>query len=175
MVRSPRSFAVLILCVLAAVLLAASAVFSVERINHAREMRALSDAQMLGLAALQYAQDHTGHYPDAGRWERELSPYFEPGAGDVLHPPPPIGGTPRRFSLNPALSGKAMGQIAEPGNTWMFYESVSRTPSASDDLDHWPDSEHDGGQVYAVVYGDGHCYSRPPGWKQGIRQHLPGL
>lgn len=175
MVRSPRSFAAPVLCVLAAVLIAAVAVFSVERINHAREIRTLSSAKRLGLAAVQYAQDHEDRYPDAGCWEQELAPYFDAQAGDIVHPTAPIGGTPRRFSLNPAFSGKAMGQIAEPADIWMFYESVSRTPSASDDLDHWPDSEHDGGQVYAVAYGDGHCYSRPPEWKQGIRQHLPGL
>ena len=175
MIRSPRSFAALVLCVLAAVLIAGAAVFSVERINHAREIRAKFDTHMLGFAAIQYAQDHKDHYPDAGRWEQELAPYFDARVGDIAHPTAPIGGTPHRFSLNPALSGKAMGQIASPAEVWRFYESVSRTPSASDDLDHWPDSEHDGGQMYAVVYGEGHCYSRPPVWKQGIRQHLPGL
>ena len=175
MICSPRSFAALVLCVLAAVFIAVAAVFSVERINQKREHLALSSAMQLGIAVSEYAQDHKDHYPDAGRWEQELAPYFDARAGDIVHPTAPIGGTPRRFSLNPALSGKAMGQIASPADVWMFYESVSRTPSASDDLDHWPDSEHDGGQMYAVVYGDGHCYSRPPVWKQGIRQHLPGL
>ena len=175
MTRSPRSFAILVFCVLAAVLLAGGSGYSVERVNRTRETEALSSAKMLGLASLQYAQDHKGRYPDAGRWEQELSPYFEPRAGDILHPPPPIGGTPRRFSLNPALSGKTLAQTASPADIWMFYESVARTPSASDDLDNWPDQKRDDGQVYAVVYGDGHCYLRPPVWKQGIRQHLPGL
>ena len=175
MARSPRSFAVLVFCVLAAVLLAGGSVYFVERINRAREREALTSAKMLGLAVLEYAQDHKDHYPDAGRWEQELSPYFEPGAGDVLHPPPPIGGTPRRFSLNPALSGKTEAQMASPANIWMFYESVARISSASDDLDNWPDQKRDGGQVCAVVYGDGHCYSRPPVWKQEVKQHLPGL
>jgi len=175
MSRSPRSFAILVFCVLAAVLFAGGSVYSVERVNQAREQRALSCAQMLGEAVAQYAQDHNDRYPDAGRWEQELSPYFEHGAGDVLHPPPPIGGTPRRFSLNPALSGKTLAQTASPADIWMFYESVARTPSASDDLYNWPDQKRDGGEVYAVVYGDGHCYSRPPVWKQEIKQHLPGL
>ncbi len=175
MIRSSRAFAILVFCVLAAVLFAGGGVFYVERVNRVREIRALSCARFLGLAASQYAQDHNDRFPDAGRWEQELAPYFEPGTGDILHPPAPWGGTPRRFSLNPALSGKSMKQIAEPANVWMFYESVSRTPSACDDLDHWPDTDRDGGHVFAVVYGDGHCYSRPPVWKEGIRQHLPGL
>jgi len=175
MVRSPRSFVALVLCALAAVLIAVAAVFSVEIINQKREHQALSSAMQLGIAAAEYAQDHKDHYPDAGRWEQELAPYFNARVGDIVHPMAPFGGTPRSFCLNPAFSGKTMGQIAEPANTWMFYESVSRTPSASDDLDHWPDPKRDGGQMYAVVYGDGHCYSRPPVWKQGIRQHLPGL
>jgi len=175
MVRSPRSFAILVLCVLAAVLIAGGSVYSVERINRNREIRALFDARMLGVAVTQYAQDHKDHFPDAGRWEQEVAPYFNASAGDIIHPAPPIGGTPRRFSLNPALSGKTLAQIASPADIWMFYESVAQTPSASDDLDNWPDPKRDGGQVYAVVYGDGHCYSRPPEWKQGVRQHLPGM
>jgi hypothetical protein len=175
MVRSPRAFAILAFCLLTAVLFAGGGVFYVERVNRAREVRALSCARMLGLAASQYAQDHKDRYPDAGRWEQELTPYFDSRAGDIVHPPAPFGGTPRRFSLNPALSGKPMAQVAAPADIWMFYESVSRTPSASDDLDNWPDTKRDGGQVYAVVYGDGHCYSRPPSWKQGVEQHLLGL
>ncbi len=175
MIRSSRSFAILAFCILAAVLLAGAGVFYVERVNRVREDRALFCAHMLGLAVSQYAQDHNDHYPDAGRWEQELAPYFDASDGDILHPPAPMGGTPRRFSLNPALSGKAMTQIAEPGNIWMFYESVSRMPSASDDLDYWPNPDHDGGHDFAVVYGDGHGYSRPPAWKQGVRQHLPGF
>ena len=175
MVRSPHTFAILAFCILAAVLLAGGSVYSVERVNRAREIQSLSCAKLLGLAATQYAQDHKDRYPDAGRWEQELAPYFDPRGGDIVHPPAPVGGTPRRFSLNPALSGKPMAQIAEPANIWMFYESVSHTPSASDDLDNWPDPKRDGGEVYAVSYGDGHCYSRPPSWKQGVKQHLPGF
>jgi len=175
MARASHSFAILAFCVLAAVLFAGGGVFCVERANRAREIQALDCARFLGLSALQYAHDHNDRYPDAGRWEQELTPYFEPGAGDILHPPAPWGGTPRRFSLNPAFSGKAMANAAESSNTWMFYESVSRTPSASDDLDHWPDPDHDGGRLFAVVYGDSHCYLRPPEWKQGIRQHLRGM
>lgn len=175
MTRSPRAFATVAFCVLAAVLFAGGGVFYVERVDQARERQALSCAQILGLAALQYAYEHNDRYPDAGRWEQELAPYFEPGAGDILHPPAPWGGTPRRFSLNPAFAGKVMASVAESSNTWMFYESVSRTHSASDDLVNWPDPKRDGGQAYAVVYGDGHCYLRPPVWKEGIRQHLPGL
>ena len=77
MVRSPRSFAVLVLSILAAVLLATGAVFYTERINTAREDQALASAKLLGLAAFQYAQNHHDRYPDAGRWEQELTPYLE--------------------------------------------------------------------------------------------------
>lgn len=129
----------------------------------------------LGLAAAQYSQDHKNHYPDSGRWEQELAPYLDPKAGDILHPLAPFGGTPRCFSLNPAMSGKSSAQLADPSINWLFYESVAKQASPSDDLDNWPDPKRDGGHVYAVVYGDGHCYSRPPEWKQGIRRHLPGL
>ena len=178
MARPLRSFAVPVFCVLASVVLAEGGVYYVERINRDRESRALSDSKMLGLAAIQYAQDHNNRYPDAGRWEQELAPYLAPDEkdfGSIVHPPTPFGGTPRRFSLNPALSGKTLAQTDNAANVWMFYESISKTPSASDDLDAWPDPEKDKGQESAVVYADGHSYSRPFEWKQGIRQHLPGL
>jgi len=148
--------------------------FYVDKINVKREGAALTAAKLLGLAALQYAQDHGGRYPDAGRWEQEMTPYLGPDAAEVLHPPAPMFGTPRRFSLNPALSGKSQAQIDSPSNVWMFYESVSSASSASDDLDHWPDTGRDGGHRYAIVWADGHCYSRSPEWKAGVRQHLPG-
>jgi len=175
LIKTPRSFAVLIFCILAAVLIAGGGVFSVERINRERETRALSDAKQLGLAAIQYAQDNKDHYPDAGRWEQELKPYLDPQSRDIFYPLAPIGGTPRRFSLNPAVSGKTFTQTANLNAPWLFYESVSKKPSASDDLDYWPDPNHDGGHLFAVVYTEGYAYPRPPEWKQAVRQHLPGL
>ena len=158
MIKTPRSFAVLVFCILAAVLIAGGGVFSVERINREREIRALSDAKLLGLAALQYADDNKEHYPDAGRWEQELKPYLNSNTADILHPLAPIGGTPRQFSLNPALSGKSLAKVSDPTDTWLFYESVSQKSSASDNLDYFPDAEEDGGHNFAVVYGDGHVY-----------------
>ncbi len=47
MSRSRHSFAILVFCVLAAVLFAGGSVYSVERVNQAREQRALSCAQTL--------------------------------------------------------------------------------------------------------------------------------
>ena len=146
----------------------------VDRVSVKREIAASSAAKQLGIAALEYTQDHGGHYPDAGRWEPELTPYLGPSAAEVLHPPAPLFGTPRRFSMNPALSGKSQAQLDSPSNIWMFYESVSAAPSASDNLDHWPDAGRDGGQQSAVVWGDGHCYSRSLEWKEGVLKHLPG-
>ena len=146
----------------------------VDNVSVNREHAALADAQQLGVAALEYAQDHGDHYPDAGRWEQELTPYLGPDAAEVLHPPAPLFGTPRRFSLNPALSGKSQAQLDKPSNIWMFYESVSTAASASDNLDHWPDAGRDGGHQSAVVWADGHCYSRSLEWKEGVLKHLPG-
>ncbi len=57
----------------------------------------------------------------------------------------------------------------------MFYESVASAPSATDDLTFWPSPDKNGGYSFAAVYADGHCYSWPFAWKQGVRTHLPGL
>ncbi len=165
MIKTPRSFAVLAFAVLAGVLLAGGGVFSVERVNQRRELLALSDARQLGLAAIQYAQDNKEHYPDAGRWEQQLRPYLDPQARDIFHPLAPIGGTPRQFSLNPALSGKSMAKVGDPTDTWLFYESVSQKSSASDNLDYFPAPAKDGGHNSAVVFGDGHIYEQGERWK----------
>ena len=184
MTKSPRSFAVFAFAVFVGVLLAGSAVWYVERVNRKREIAALSDAKLLGLAALEYAQDHNGRYPNAGRWEMELTPYLLPNIKGVpgipsvegiFCPPGPMGSTSRRFSLNPALAGKSLAQVNEPSSTWLFYESVSKQPSAGDNLGNWPDLRQDGSDIAAVVWGDGHCYSRSADWKQGSLQHLPGF
>ncbi len=179
MPKSPRAFATVVFCVLVAVAIAALSVFSVERVNRNREAQTLTDSKLLGLATREYAQDHSNHYPDAGRWEQELKPYLDrnakPSYGDIVHPPAPIGGTPRQFSLNPAVAGKTDTQIAGLKTPWLFYESVSKQPSATDDLDNWPEPKRDGGTSFAVVYTEGYSYPRPPEWKQAVRQNLPGL
>ncbi len=179
MPKSPRTFATVVFCVLVAVSIAAVLVFFVERVNRNREAQALTDSKLLGLATLEYTQDHNNRYPDAGRWEQELKPYldrnFKPGFGDIVHPPAPIGGALRRFSLNPAVAGKTETQISGLRTPWLFYESVSTQPSATDDLDNWPDPKRDGGTNFIVVYTEGYSYPRPPEWKQAVRQRLPGL
>lgn len=163
------------LVILCAILLALGGNVYVDRLNTGREMEALQDAHMLGRAALEYAQDHRERYPDGGKWEQELMPYLGADAARMLHPPAPLQGTPRRFSLNPALAGKTSAQFPEKSTPWLFYESVASTSSATDDLAYWPNPSKDGGFSSAVVYDDGHFYSRPFAWKQAVREHLPGL
>lgn len=164
--KRSRSWIVLpALVILSAVLLALGGTVYVDFQNDNREREAVQDARMLGMAALQYAQYHHQRYPDAGTWEQELVPYLRPMSLDALHPPGPLGGTPRRFSLNPALAGKTFAHLPETATPWLFYESVAPAPSATDDLVYWPDPGKDGGFLSAVVYGDGHCYSRPFPWK----------
>ena len=144
-----------------------------KRREERREREAASSAKQLGIAAERYLQDHQDRFPDAGRWEQELMPYLGPNAKILLHPPAPIGGKPRRFALNLSLSGKLMGTFKSPADTPLFFESVSTTLSASDNLDSTP-TDKDGGNRYAVVYADGHVYSQPPEWKQWAKQHPDG-
>ncbi len=174
--KSRRSWgSLLLLVVLSAVLLALGGSAWVDHLNTQREEQALQDAHMLGLAALLYADDHRERYPDAGKWEQELAPYLRQRPPGTLHPPAPLGGTPRRFSLNPALAGKTLAQLPETATPWLFYESVAPASSATDDLAYWPVPSKDGGSQFAVVYGDGHFYLRPFAWKQAVRKRLPGL
>ena len=179
MPKSPRTFAVIAFSVLAAVLIAAGAVISIERINNSRRSHALACARLLGLAAIQYAQDNNEHYPDAGRWEQEIRPYLAlssmSGYRDIIHPPAPIGGVPRQFSLNPALSGKALAQVKDPTDTWLFYESLSPNTSASDNLAFFPNAAENSGANSAVVFGDGHSYTQGRRWLSLCQSQSTGV
>lgn len=176
MPKSPRTFTVIVFCLLAAVTIAGGSVFYMERINNARRSHALACAKMLGLAAIEYAQDHNNHFPDAGRWEQELTPYLAdnsyPASGDIIHPPAPVGGRPRQFSLNPALSGKLIAQVDNPANTWLFYESLSTTSSASDNLAFFPKTNKNGIAASAIVFADGHAYSQGERWKSTCQSQI---
>jgi|GEM_PF-6217171 len=65
MPKSPRTFAVIAFCVLAAVIIAGGSVFYIERMNMNRAMTTTFYAEMLGKATFEYEQDHSNHYPDA--------------------------------------------------------------------------------------------------------------
>ena len=175
MVIFPRTFAAFGICLFAAIVLAGGTVFYSERVDTARRSHALNCARMLGFAAMEYAHDHGNRYPDAGRWEPELRPYFVSNStqshdySDLLQPPAPIGGKPRRFSLNPVLSGKALAQVNDPTNTWLFYESVSTSASASDNLTFFPTADHSGMANAAVAFGDGHAYTEGKRWLSACR------
>jgi len=179
MPKSPRTFAVFAFCILAAVVIAGSSVFYIERINNARRSHALACAKLLGLAAIEYAQDHNEHYPDAGKWEQELQPYLAlnsmPDYSDIVHPKAPIGGMPRRFSLNPALSGKSLTLISDPTDTWLFYESLSPSASASDNLLFFPKPDKNSASNSAVVFGDGHSYSQGERWKSACQSQAAAI
>ncbi len=175
MPKSPRTFIIIALCVLAAIIIAGGSVFYIERMNMNRAMTTTFYAEILGKATFEYEQDHSTHYPDAGKWEQELKPYVDPKAKNIFHPPAPVGGTERRFSLNPTVAGKTDAQIAGMKAPWLFYESVSKQPSAADDLEYWPDPKRDGGTDFVVVYTRGYGYPRPLAWKAAVRQNLPGL
>ena len=163
-----------VFAVFAAIALAYGATVYFDKVDARREQEALSDGKQLGIAVIVYCQDH-GHYPDSGRWEQELKPYVGEDMAKLVNPPAPFQGTARRFSYNPALSGKPQASLDSPTSEWMFYESIPEKTCASDDLDAWPDPARDRGHLFAVVYADSHCYSRPVEWKQGVRQHLPGM
>ena len=156
--------------VFAAIALAYSGTIYFDKVDARREETARSDAKELGIAVMVYTEDH-GRYPDAGKWEQELKPYVGGDMAKLVNPPAPFQGTARRFSYNPALSGKKAASIDNPSSTWMFYESVSTAPSASDNLDAWPDPARDRGQMFAVVWADSHSYSRPFEWKHYALLH----
>jgi len=165
---SPRMIYACVSIFLVAILLVGGEVY-VKLDNERQQQNMLSCAKVLGIATFEYEQQHHGQCPHAGRWEQELAPYLAPNAVNILHPPTPWCGTPRRFSLNPTLSGKSMTKIDSPAAVWMFYESVSQQPSASDDLNYWPESKRDGGNYVTVLFGDGHSYTERPEWKQRVR------
>lgn len=95
----------------------------------------------LGIAAMQYAQNHHDTLPSAENWERELQPYLKKS---VKCPSVKVG---TGYALNKNLSKKKLDAIDYPGDTVLFFETDNGTEVTK--------RRHGG--VPHFVFADGHA------------------
>lgn len=114
--------------------------------------------KQLGMAMLQYAQNHDGHMPPAYRWNEALSPYIHkplfarisktficPAAGDRKNP---------SYAMNRRLDRISFTDIESPTDTVLLFDSVpGKNQAGGPELLPNP-SRHNG--CYDICFADGH-------------------
>lgn len=126
----------------------------------ARSANCLSNMKQLSLAAFLYAEDHHDRLPDANRWVTELLPYtrnnrllFKCGKDESK--------AASSYGMNTALSGMKLGDVTQPSETILFYETahpgINPHGGIKDII-----NRHNGGSDFG--YCDGHAK-----WNRKIR------
>ena len=90
----------------------------------ARQVACLTNMKQLGVAAMQYAQDHNETLPPAENWESALKPYLK----TPLQCPSVKLGT--SYAMNQALSKKKLEALENPADVVLFFESDNGTTVA---------------------------------------------
>ena len=129
--------------------------------EHAAQEACLSNLRQLALAALMFAQDHGQTLPSAEAWTDEVMPYLKNEAILICPSAPELE---CGYALNRDVAGKALGDLANPAEQVLFFESNLGKRNATDDLRQAAaPGRHNGGNHYA--FADGHCQwlGIPPG------------
>lgn len=105
----------------------------------------------LGQAFQMYAAASEDILPLASTWVDQMRPFLP--AGTSLHCPADTG-EGISYAMNSNLAGKKRGQIANPSNTPLIYESTLHTGNPASAGEGWPTPAfHPGGNM--VLYADG--------------------
>ena len=112
-----------------------------------------SNLKQLGLAILEYVQDHNETMPDADRWVDEIMPYAKSEA--LFRDPSAPSGERWSYAFNKNLSGIKLADLISPATTVILFESTLGTKNATDTGESVPKpGRHNGGTDYA--FSDGH-------------------
>jgi len=86
----------------------------------AKAATCVSNAKQLTLGVIMYAQEHGEKLPAADQWCDEIIPNVK---GQDVFKCPNLPGAKSGFAFNRALGGRALGEIADPANTVLIFES----------------------------------------------------
>jgi len=111
----------------------------------------LSNLKQLALAALMFAQDHNETLPSANTWSDDIGPYCR--STEILRCPSDT--SDYSYAMNSKVSGKKIGDIADPVKTVIFFESSAGVRNAADPMTSVckPPRHGDGNNL---AYVDGH-------------------
>ncbi len=99
----------------------------------------LGEAQLLGMAFMEYALDHNEQLPPLKDWQNKVKPYLHPNALGAL----------ARYRYAPNMAGKRLAEIKLPAET-IILQPLSNLPE---------------GPVINV-YADGRAAAEPEGRRQ---------
>jgi hypothetical protein len=127
----------------------------------------LSNLRQIGLAMMQYAQDHQFRMPDADQWVGQISPYLagETAAPEeqeriiesLMHDPASPTGQKWNYAFNSRLSGLSLAHINIPEQTVLVFESITGAKNKADAGTSVPHpGRHDGGSYYVSADGRAH-------------------
>jgi len=120
----------------------------------AQQVSCLSNEKNLCLAMLMFADDHNDTLPQASRWMEDISPYMK--ETHELKCANDKSNAKSSFAMNAALSGKKLGEIADPANTVLLYETSAPGDSPSGGAEDVAlPGRHNKGNNFA--FADGHC------------------
>jgi len=112
----------------------------------------LSHLRQLGIAVIQYMQDHDEIMPDADKWVDEILPYVKDKA--VFKDPSAPAGQTWGYAYNRALSRKTLAETMSPETTVLLFQSTKGVKNASDLGQSIPRPGRDGGGTdYAFADG----------------------
>jgi prepilin-type processing-associated H-X9-DG protein len=118
----------------------------------AEQMICQKNMMKLGIATLQYAEDHNEHLPPANTWATDIMPYLSPDDRKrVFHCPD--ANTPYSYAFNTTVSGDSLDNIPRPADTVMLFESDANTLNANGSEADFDFDRHSG--MSNVVYVDG--------------------
>ncbi|MBD3177808.1 MAG: DUF4349 domain-containing protein [Armatimonadia bacterium] len=116
-------------------------VFGKDR-HKARQTSCLSNLRMVAQVVLSY-EERTGSLPHHQRWPDQIRPYHR--NDQLLHCPSDAGSEGISYAMNPALSERSLGRVANPAEAILLYEVDGRGQ---------PAFRH--GDGMHVAFADGH-------------------
>ena len=90
----------------------------------------LQNLKVIGLAIIQYTQDHHEHMPDAAHWMDQIASYRQDPS--VFYDPFQPGKKRYGYALNRNCSGKSLSKFDAPSSTVAAFDSTLGTRNASD-------------------------------------------
>jgi hypothetical protein len=115
-----------VLTVVAAMASASAAGIIGDRKDREARHACIANFHALYSAFDQYAREHEGLLPDAGRWARELYPYLDDWS--FFWSCPPFRPSGSGYTMNPSLSGKRLDEVRDPARTVLLREVPHAKP-----------------------------------------------
>jgi hypothetical protein len=125
--------------------------------NELRGERALNRGKQLAAAMVMYTDSWDGAYPPADQWQTLLGELLLPGEESAFDAE---GTTKTDIAFRTSAEAKTAGEIDEPGQFALLFDSDQGTPNAHGELNQLPKSPRYNGK-YRMVNAEGRAMLVP--------------